>query len=203
MFEKANLPAAMLQLIEKLSRLPGIGKRSAERLAIALLDWPDEQLSALSEDLQALKERVKPCACCGNYSEGGLCVYCSAENRQRNVICVVENASQIAVIEKSNAYKGLYHVLGGKLSPLSGKSAADLRIEELHERLKENKVSELIIATSPDLEGEATALFLSEEFASYPLLISRIAAGIPAGADLSYADSATLTLALKGRRKLT
>jgi len=198
----SSIPQALQKLSEKLSRLPGVGKRTAERLSLALLEWPEEQLSALGDDLQQLRQRIKPCTCCGNYSEQALCQICSAPNRRQDLICVVENASQIAVIENSNAYRGLYHVLGGKLSPLNGKGPADLRIEELRQRLSSGQVSELIIATSPDLEGEATAHFLAEEFRTLPVVISRIASGIPAGADLSYADAATLNLALNGRRKL-
>ncbi len=198
----SSIPQALQKLSEKLSRLPGVGKRTAERLSLALLEWPEEQLSALGDDLQQLRQRIKPCTCCGNYSEQALCQICSAPNRRQDLICVVENASQIAVIENSNAYRGLYHVLGGKLSPLNGKGPADLRIEELRQRLSGGQVSELIIATSPDLEGEATAHFLAEEFRTLPVVISRIASGIPAGADLSYADAATLNLALNGRRKL-
>ncbi len=197
----SSMPKALQQLAEQLNRLPGIGKRTAERLSLALLEWPEAQLATLGENLQKLRQQIKPCTCCGNYAENEHCTICSSPNRQQNLICVVENASQIAVIEGSNAYRGLYHVLGGKLSPLNGKGPADLRIQELRIRLQNSLVSELIIATSPDLEGEATAHFLAEEFREIPILISRIASGIPAGADLSYADAATLNLALSGRRK--
>lgn len=198
----SSMPKVLQRLAEKLARLPGIGKRTAERLTLALLEWPEEQLFALGDDLQQLRQRIKPCACCGNYSEAELCQFCLASDRQRHLVCVVENAAQIAVIENSNAYRGLYHVLGGKLSPLNGKGPGDLRIEELRQRLESEEVGELIIATSPDLEGEATAHFLAEEFRTLPVTISRIASGIPAGADLSYADAATLNLALNGRRKI-
>ncbi len=198
----SSMPKALQRLAEKLNHLPGIGKRTAERLSLALLEWPEEQLAALGDDLQKLRQQIKACSCCGNYSEQELCPFCLSPNRQQNLICVVENASQIAIIESSNAYRGLYHVLGGKISPLNGKGPADLRIQELRERMNSQTVSELIIATSPDLEGEATAHFLAEEFKDIPILISRIASGIPAGADLSYADAATLNLALNGRRKL-
>lgn len=198
----SSMPKPLQRLAEKLNRLPGIGKRTAERLSLALLEWPEEQLFALGEELQHLRQRIKSCACCGNYSESERCPLCCSAQRQQNLICVVETASQIAVIENSNAYRGLYHVLGGKLSPLNGKGPADLRIEELRKRLQSTQVSELILATSPDMEGEATAHFLAEEFRSLPIQISRIASGIPAGADLSYADAATLSLAMNGRRKV-
>lgn len=198
----SSLPKALQNLAEQLNRLPGVGKRSAERLALALLQWPNEHLEQLAEDLQLLHERVRDCRCCGNYSEQELCPLCTSPARRREQVCVVENAAQIAVIEKSNAFQGLYHVLGGKLSPLKGKGPQDLRIKELAERLNNGGITELIIATSPDMEGEATAHYLAEEFAALPLTISRIASGIPAGADLSHADAATLSLAMRGRRNM-
>ncbi|NLZ59485.1 MAG: recombination protein RecR [Lentisphaerae bacterium] len=198
----SSLPKALQSLVEQLSRLPGVGKRSAERLALALLQWPDEHLGRLAEDLRLLHERIKSCRCCGNYSEQELCPLCSSSSRRRELLCVVESAVQISVIERSQAFQGLYHVLGGKLSPLNGKGPQDLRIKELAERLDQGGIAELIIATSPDMEGEATAHYLAEEFAHLPITISRIASGIPAGADLSHADAATLGLAMHGRRNM-
>ncbi|NLF93694.1 MAG: recombination protein RecR [Oligosphaeraceae bacterium] len=197
-----SLPAPLQNLTEALSRLPGVGKRTAERLALALLDWPEEQLRSLGENLIQLRQRIHPCRQCGNYSETELCAICTSPQRQNHIICVVETAAQIGVFENSGSYHGLYHVLGGRLSPLNGKGPEDLRLNELRTRLQSGSVSELIIATSPDVDGEATAHFLTQEFASLPLTISRIASGIPAGADLSYADAATLSMALSGRRKI-
>ncbi len=197
-----TLPSALQNLIDALSRLPGIGKRTAGRLALALLEWPEKQLVAFGEDLILLRQRIKPCQLCGNYSENDLCNICSNSQRQTDIICVVENASQISVIENSESYRGLYHVLGGKLSPLNGKGPSDLRLPELRLRLQDGTVTELIIATSPDVDGEATAHFLAQEFSALPVTISRIASGIPAGADLSYADAATLTMAIGGRRNI-
>ncbi|NLZ62210.1 MAG: recombination protein RecR [Lentisphaerae bacterium] len=197
-----SLPAPLQNLTEALSRLPGVGKRTAERLTLALLEWPEEQLCSLGENLIQLRQRIHPCRQCGNYSEDELCGICTSPQRQNNIICVVETAAQIRVIENSGSYHGLYHVLGGRLSPLNGKGPEDLRLPELRTRLQTGSVSELILATSPDVDGEATAHFLTQEFASLPLTISRIASGIPAGADLSYADAATLSMALSGRRKI-
>ncbi len=196
------LPAPLQNLMTALNRLPGIGKRTAERLALALLEWPETQLQSLGDDLIHLRQRIRPCHQCGNYAETELCAICRNPHRQKTTICVVETAQQIGVIESSESYRGLYHVLGGKLSPLNGKGPQDLRLPELRSRLQSEEISELIIATSPDVDGEATAHFLAQEFADFPLTISRIAAGIPAGADLSYADAATLSLALSGRRKI-
>ncbi len=199
---EVHWPPTLESLIRHYSRLPGIGRRTAQRLALATLSWNDVELSSFAEDLSQLHQRVKPCPECGNYTEGELCAICASEQRSRVTICVVEQASQIAVFENAGCYNGLYHVLGGKLSPLSGISPADLRIEELRQRLTSGEVKELILATSPDVEGEATANYLAELFREFPITISRIAAGIPAGADVAYADAATLSLALGGRRTI-
>jgi recombination protein RecR len=197
-----HYPQALQQLMSYLSRLPGVGRRSAERLALAIMTWPELQVEQLGQALLELKQKIRPCASCGNYAEEELCPICRDPERQRSVLCVVEQASQIVVLENSGSFQGLYHVLGGKLSPLSGKGPAELRIKELDERLRQGEISELILATSPDVEGEATAQFLAQEFAALPVTISRIASGVPVGADLSYADAATIAMALSGRHKL-
>jgi len=202
MSKPGQYPEALHHIIACFSRLPGIGRRTAERLAIAIMSWPEEHLADFGTALCELRQRVHPCAICGNFTETPTCAICQDETRQRGLLCVVEHASQVMALENSACFHGLYHVLGGKLSPLSGKGPDDLRLAELQERLRQQPITELIIATSPDLEGEATAHFLAEEFRGMPILISRIASGIPAGADLSYADAATLNLALNGRRKL-
>ena len=145
---------------------------------------------------------MHPCPECGNYTEADRCDICASPRRTRDTICVVEQASQIAVFENAGCYTGLYHVLGGRLSPLSGVGPEQLRIAELRRRLEPGDVQELILATSPDVEGEATANYLAGLFRDLPLAISRIATGIPAGADVAYADSATLSIALGGRRRI-
>jgi recombination protein RecR len=194
-------PEALNRIVEYLKRLPGIGNRTAARLALALLDWPEELLTTFGAELASLRTNVQHCQICGNLSDSETCAICSAADRDSSAICVVEVASQIPVFEASASYHGLYHVLGGRLAPLDGKGPADLRIEELRTRLLAGTIEELILATSPDVEGEATAHFIAGEFANLPLKITRIAAGVPVGSDLSYADSATMARALGGRRE--
>lgn len=198
---KHTLPSPLLRLIEQLSHLPGVGRRTAERMALAMLQWPEESLAAFGQEVLALRRNVRPCRVCGNYAEHETCPICQALDRQQHLLCVVEHAGQIGVIENSGSYRGVYHVLGGRLSPLNGQGPEDLSLPRLRERLESGAIREMIIATSPDLEGEATAHFLAHEFASLPLLITRIASGLPAGSDLSYTDAATMTLALGGRRR--
>ena len=202
MSAESGYPAEIQRVMELFSRLPGIGKRTAERLTFAVLEWPEDQIRRFGEELSHLRERVAYCSQCGNFSEDDLCAICMSTDRQRDVICVVEHATEIPVIENSGSFRGLYHVLGGKLVPLEGKGPETLRITELRERLQNGGVGELIVATSPDVEGEATAHFLAEEFADLPVTVSRIAAGVPVGSDLSYADAATMARALGGRRSI-
>lgn len=193
-------PEALQRLVAYFKRLPGVGARTASRLALALLDWPDELLAGFGRELAALKANVRRCRVCGNLADGELCRICASPSRDRSLVCVVEVATQIPVFEASACYRGLYHVLGGRLLPLEGVGPENLRIAELRERLGTGEVGELILATSPDVEGEATAHFLAAEFADTGVRITRIAAGVPVGADLSYADAATLARALGGRR---
>lgn len=183
-----------------LQRLPGIGARTAERLALSLLDWPVEHLERFGAELATLRSRVVMCSQCGNLAEGDLCAICRDRRRDTQVICVVEQANQIPVIERSGGFHGLYHVLGGRLMPLEGRGPEQLRLQELKGRLETGEVRELILATSSDVEGEATAAYINEEFAEAGVDISRIAAGVPVGADLSYADAATVAMALSSRR---
>ncbi len=198
----AAYPPALQRLAAYYSKLPGIGRRTAERLALASMDWTESDLQGFAETLGTLKSRIRKCAICGNLSEDETCEICQDGQRQRNVICVVEQPSQLMVVENSGCFRGLYHVLGGKLAPLSGKGPEDLRIKELRERLMGGGVTELILATSPDVEGEATAHFLAQEFADLPIRITRIASGVPIGSDLTYADAATLAIAIGSRRTL-
>lgn len=200
--ESSAYPKALTRLIAFLSRLPGIGRRTAERLALACVEWPPEDLRQLGELLAQLPERVKQCTRCGNLSDDDVCVICKDPRRDRATVCVVENASQIPVIEKSGCYRGLYHVLGGRLAPLNGKGPEDLTIAGLRERLEKMPIREVILATSSDVEGEATAAYIAAEFDDLDVTITRIASGVPVGADLSYADAATLASALGGRRSL-
>ncbi|MBP5299875.1 MAG: recombination protein RecR [Victivallales bacterium] len=196
-----KFPLALEHLIAHLGRLPGVGRRTAQRMAFSILGWKEKDLESFADDLAHLHERVKACPRCGNYTEGGECVVCASPRRDQHQICVVEQASQIAIFEQTG-YNGLYHVLGGRLSPLSGIGPEELRIKELQERLASEDTAELILATSPDVEGEATANYLAELFRDGKVTITRIASGIPAGADVGYADAATLSRAMGGRRTL-
>ena len=195
-------PKALVEITDTLCRLPGIGRRTAQRLALSLLEWSPEELRRFGEQLSVLLTKVVFCEVCGNLSDHSTCWICEAPERDRTAVCVVEHASQIAVIEACRSYNGVYHVLGGRLVPLEGKGPEDLRLEELSARLAGGTVHELILATSPYVEGEATAHYIASEFARPGLTISRIAAGVPVGADLSYADSATMAMAMGGRRPL-
>ncbi len=195
-------PPALQELIGQLKRLPGIGTRTAERLALALLDWPDEVLKHFGRQLAELKQRIQLCRICGNLTEADECAICRNASRDHALICVVEQASQIAVLERSGCFAGVYHVLGGRIVPLEGKGPGDIRLRELKERVAAGHVQELILATSSDVEGEATAAYIAREFEGQGLTISRIAAGVPVGADLSFADAATLAMALNARRPM-
>lgn len=201
MSKPSPYPETFRHLISCFSRLPGIGARTAERLSLAVLQWPAEHLQEFGQALCELQQRVHPCSICGNLTDATTCIICNDSERQRDLVCVVEQPAQVIALEKSACYRGLYHVLGGKLSPLSGKGPDDLRLLELLLRVKQNVIKELIIATSSDVEGEATAHYIVDMLSGQPVTISRIATGVPAGSDLNFADAATLAIAMKGRRK--
>ena len=196
-------PQVLEELIEALKGLPGIGRRSAERTALALLKWRPEKLQYLGEHIAVLADAVTRCPCCGNLSEKGeLCPICSDPHRDGTQICVVEDFSQIFSIEKSGSYQEVYHVLGGKLSPLEQRSAEELSVDRLLTRLETQEVKELILALNSDVEGRATAIYLAELCTGKAGTISQLAQGLPAGADIGYADGATISAALSGRVKL-
>lgn len=198
-----SYPQALLELMELLKSLPGVGKRSAERMALAILKWDDSKLYALSENLRTLRKRVGICSVCGNLAdesgENTLCTFCASPARDATSLCVVEEASQIRAIEAGGVFRGLYHVLGGRIAPLEGKTADALTIDKLEQRLNQGIVREIILALSPDVEGQATSIYLANRFKNRNLRISRPARGLPAGSDLSYADPATIAAALAGR----
>lgn len=196
----SHYPVAFVKLINAISRLPGIGKRTAERLALALYDWKDDELEFLGDAVKELKKNVKSCLKCGNFADDETCNICNDLSRDQTSICVIENVSQIPVIEKSGSFKGRYHILGGKLSPVNGIGPESLRVATLLNRLE--GVSEIILATSPDFDGEATASYIADLLKDRGLDITRIARGIPVGADLSYADSASMAMAMNSRRQL-
>ena len=187
--------------IHELSKLPGVGQKSAQRHVFYLLKAPQEDVEALAQALLDLKSRVRYCSVCFNITEQDPCSICRDENRDRSVICVVEEPHDLVAFEKTGDYKGLYHCLGGVLSPLDGIGPDDLHIKELLARIDEN-VKEIIIATNPSTEGEATAFYLAKLLRPFNLKLTRIARGIPVGSDLEFADEITLTRALQGRIEL-
>ena len=188
-------------LVAELARLPGIGPRSAQRLAFHLLKAPPERPVALAEAIAAVVERIGPCTECFSFAEGDLCPVCADPRRDPTVICVVEEPSAIVSIERTHEFRGRYHVLGGALSPIDGVDPEDLRIAELDQRIERDGVTELVIATNPTMAGEATALFLADRVRDR-LRVTRLASGLPVGADLEHADELTLGRALLGRRDI-
>lgn len=197
------MPRALRELADYLAQLPGIGRRTADRLALTLLDWDDTRLARFSEALASVKERVHICTHCGNLGDDDPCAICTDPERDATRICVVESARQVAVIERSRRFFGVYHVLGGRLAPLDGVDAEDLNIAALMRRLATESVQEVILATSPDVEGEATATYLAQEIRErFDCTLTRIALGVPVGADLSFADAATMALAMESRRPM-
>ncbi len=188
-------------LVTELARLPGIGPRSAQRLAFHLLKAPPERPRALSEAIAAVVDRITACTECFSFAEGGLCPVCSDPRRDPTVICVVEEPSAIISIERTHEFRGRYHVLGGALSPIDGVDPEDLRITELEQRIARDRVTELVIATNPTMSGEATALFLADRVRDR-LTVTRLASGLPVGADIEHADELTLGRAFLGRREI-
>jgi recombination protein RecR len=190
-------------LTTELARLPGIGRKTAQRLTYHLLRQPPGQSRRLAEALVALTERVRRCDRCHNLTEAPLCALCADPRRDAGTLCVVEEASDIASIERAGEYRGLYHVLGGRLSPLNGVGPDDLTIGALLARLEPEGVREVILATNPSLEGEATALYVQRQLAAGPVRVTRIARGLPVGGDLEYADGVTIAQSLAARREMT
>lgn len=188
--------------VYELSRLPGIGRKTASRLALHILKMDRDKVAKLSESFLNLKDKTVFCSKCGGISETEVCGICSDSSRNNGEICVIEEARDIFVLEGAGCYRGRYHVLGGKISPIDGVGPEDLRIDELEKRIKEEGVTEVILATNPDIDGETTAVYLSRILSRFPELnISRIASGIPIGAHLEHADEITLLRAMEGRRK--
>jgi recombination protein RecR len=190
------------RLIDELKRLPGIGQKTAQRLAFHLLRVDRDQALALSDAIREAKERVRECSVCNNITDTDPCHFCSSSARNRALICVVEEATNIQSIEKTRQFNGLYHVLGGALSPLQGVGPDQLKIKSLIERLKGGGVEEIILATNPTAEGEATAVYLSKLLKPLGVRVTRIAMGIPVGSDLEYADEITMLKAMEGRRDI-
>ncbi len=193
----------MQELIECFKKMPGIGAKTAERMAFYVLKAPTDEIVKFSSVMRKVKEDVKFCKICGNMSETEICPICSDPRRDKTTVCVVEQPKDLILIEKSGRYKGTYHVLFGAISPLEGIGPEDLRIKELMNRIKEDKVKEIILATDSNAEGETTALYLSENIQPLEVKVTRIAYGIPVGGNLDYIDQATLIRALEGRRPVS
>jgi recombination protein RecR len=198
----STTPPALAALIEQLVRLPGIGPKTAQRLAFHLLKVPREAAAALADAIVALKDRTRLCARCFNIAEEQICGVCQDPRRDAKLLCVVEEVNDLLAIEKSREFRGLYHVLGGSLSPLDGRGPDQIRGKELLARLEDGETREVILATNPNVEGEATALYLLRLLKPFPVKVTRIARGLPMGGDLEYADEATLARALEGRREI-
>ena len=191
---------SITRLIDELRRLPGIGQKTAQRLAFYLLRADREQALALSDAIREAKERIRECSICNNITDNDPCLFCASATRNKSLICVVEEATNIQAVEKTRQFNGLYHVLGGALSPLQGIGPEQLKIKSLIERLKGGTVEEIIVATNPTAEGEATSVYLSKLIKPLGVRVTRIAMGIPVGSDLEYADEVTMMKAMEGRR---
>jgi len=189
-------------LVDELGRLPGIGPKSAQRIAFYLLKAPPEDAKRLARAVVEAKERVSWCRRCFNFAEGDLCVYCRDDRRDSALLCVVEEPRDIVAVERTQEYRGLYHVLLGAISPIEGIGPDQLKVKELLARVNDEGVHEVILATNPNIEGEATAMYLARLLKPLGLRVTRIASGLPVGGDLEYADEVTLGRALEGRREV-
>jgi recombination protein RecR len=195
-------PDPLASLVEALQRLPGIGARSAQRLAHHLLKTPRDEVDALCEAMRDVKERVTYCSICSNITDVDPCAYCTAPDRDVRLMCVVEQPENIAAIEKTRGFRGRYHVLMGAIAPLHGIGPDDLKIRSLLARVAEGGVEEIILATNPNVEGEATALYLARLLKPLGVRVTRIGMGVPVGSDLDYADEFTMSKAMEGRREM-
>jgi len=191
---------AVQELIDELGRLPGVGPKSAQRLAFHILEADPQDMKRLVDAITTVKERVKFCTVCGNVTEQELCNICRDPRRDPSIICVVEESKDVLAVERTRSFRGRYHVLGGAINPIAGIGPEQLRIRELLTRLNDGAIQEIIIATDPNLEGEATATYLARMLKSIGITVTRLASGLPVGGDLEYADEVTLGRAFEGRR---
>jgi recombination protein RecR len=192
----------MARLIEELKKLPGVGTKSAQRLAFHILRSPEQDAELLSEAIREVKARLRLCSVCNNITDVDICTYCSNSTRNQRLICVVEEPTNIASVEKTRNYNGVYHVLHGALSPIHGVGPDQLRIGNLMRRVEDGAADEVILATNPTVEGEATATYLAKMLRSSRVKVTRIATGVPVGSDIEYADEVTMQKAMEGRREL-
>ncbi|HIZ55655.1 MAG TPA: recombination mediator RecR [Firmicutes bacterium] len=195
-------PLPLRRLVEQFAALPGIGMKTAQRLAYYVLSMPEEQAKEFSEAILEAHEKIKNCTVCQNFTDSEICGICSDENRDRSVICVVETPKEVSAFERTREYNGLYHVLHGLISPMDGVGPEQLHIKELLARLQDGSVREVIMATSPTVEGEATAMYISRLLAHLGVIVTRLAYGMPVGSELEYADEVTLVKALENRNRI-
>ena len=198
----AFFPAALDNLIDRFASLPGIGRKSAQRLAFYVLSLPDEEALAFADTIRTAKKEVKHCSVCRNYTDHEICPICASDRRDRSVICVVSDPKDVLSIERAREYNGLYHVLHGVISPMNHIGPDDIGVKELLIRASNEEVREVIMATNPDTEGEATAIYISRLLKPFGLKVTRLAYEIPVGSNLEFADDATLTRALEGRTEI-
>jgi recombination protein RecR len=197
-----NYPESLNNLINSLKKLPTIGEKSAERLAFAIMNMDDEEANDFSKSIIDVKSKIKKCKICGNITENEICEICNNDDRDKSIICVVEDCKNIITLEKMGSYQGKYHVLNGLISPIDGKGPDDIEINSLINKI-DDSIKEVIIAISPTLEGETTALYISKLLENKDVIVSRIAYGIPMGADMEYLDPMTLSMALTNRNKIS
>ncbi len=196
-------PASLQKLINELSRLPGLGPKAAQRLAFYLMTAAEDSAGELAQALTEAKSSVHSCPVCGNFTDAELCSICTDRTRDASLLCIVESVADIISMERARSYNGVYHVLGGAISPMDGIGPERLNLKSLGERLRSGRIKEIIMATNPTVEGEATALYLAKKIKPLGIKISRIAHGMPVGGNLAYADEATLALAIDGRKEIT
>ena len=195
-----NYPDTIKELIECFSKLPSIGNKTAERLALSTIEMSDEVINLFSESLKNIKTKIKKCDICNNYTEDDICSICNNNKRNKEILCIVENPKDIDLIEKNNIYDGYYFVLKNLISPSNGLDSSSIELDRIIDLIKNNKVKEVIIAIKPNIEGETTSLYISKLLEQYDVIVSRIALGIPMGADIDYVDSLTLEMALENRK---
>lgn len=198
-----NYPESLNNLINSLKKLPSIGEKSAERLAFAIMNFDEEEILLFSNSIKDVKSKIRKCSICGNITENEVCDICLNEDRDNSIICVVEDSKNIITLEKMGSYNGKYHVLNGLISPINGKGPKDIEIDSLIKKVNNSNIKEVIIAISPTLEGETTALYISKLLEDTKVIVSRIAYGIPMGADMEYLDPMTLSMALNNRNKIS
>lgn len=196
-------PESLKNLIECFKKLPGIGEKTAERLSLSVLSLDENIIDVFKDSLDSVKNKIRRCEVCNNISESDLCVICSNNLRDKSIICVVESIKNVIAIEKTNCYNGVYHVLNGLISPLDGRGPDDINLSSLIDRVRDNDVKEIIMALTPGVEGETTSLYISKKLEGMDVKISKIAHGVPLGADMEYIDSLTLELALENRKSIS